>query len=61
MRQVTREEFHKAVLTLNVHPQIVGSWPYTSVFKTPTGEEKGRIEQFYPEGSGLTENRYFIA
>ena len=60
MREVTREEFHKTVLTLNVHPQIVGNWPYTSIFKTPSGQEKGRIEQFYPEGAGLPQSRYLL-
>ena len=62
MLEVTREEFHKTVLTLNVHPQIVGNWPYTSIFKTPSGQEKGRIELFYPEGrtAGLTESRYLL-
>jgi hypothetical protein len=62
MREVTREVFHQAVLTLNVHPSIVGNWPYTSIFKTPSGQERGRIVEFYPDGmtAGIPEKRYLL-
>ena len=62
MREVTKEVFHQEVLTLNVHPQIVRNWPYTSIFKTPSGQERGRIELYFPDGrtAGLTESRYLL-
>lgn len=43
-RQVTRCEFFAMIGPQNVHPQIMGPYPYTSIFKTPNGLEVGRID-----------------
>ena len=42
-RTVTEGEFFKAVGQVNCHPSIVGSYPYTSEFKTPGGAIVGKI------------------
>ena len=44
MQQVSEVEFWAAINKLDVHPQIIGSYPYTSLFKTRSGETKGIIE-----------------
>jgi hypothetical protein len=33
VRQVSKDEFYKAVGPLNVHPNIVTGWPYTSEWR----------------------------
>lgn len=45
MRQVTEEEFYHIVNAnkLDVCPQIVGKYPYTSIFKYRDGREFGRV------------------
>lgn len=60
MNEVTKEQFFAAINLLNVHPSPEGRWPYTSVFKTPYGEAKGKIVDYLPEGSGLTKSRYYL-
>jgi hypothetical protein len=46
MYEVTKEEFYKRMGPLNVHPQIVGQYPYTSIFRDQrTMQEVGRIEE----------------
>ena len=59
-REVSKDEFHAAIGGQNVHPQIVGKWPYTSLFKTPYGEVWGKIVGYLPEGSALSKNRYYL-
>lgn len=62
-REVTQDEFFKAIGPLDVHPCPVGPYPYTSVFRTQLGVEHGRIvsEYEHPElGCGLTKDRYYL-
>lgn len=51
MTEVSKDDFYEAIGKLNVHPQIVGKYPYTSIFKDPGGVEHGRID---------AEGRYFL-
>ena len=60
MQEVTKEEFYKVIGKLNVHPYPVGNYPYTSIFKTPEGYERGRAVDYYPEGEALTKTRYYL-
>jgi hypothetical protein len=60
MREVTHAEFFKAIGPQNVHPHVGGSWPYYSLFKTPHGDVRGKIEGYLPEDSGMPESRYFL-
>ena len=59
-REVSKDEFFRA-MNQNVHPQPVGPWPYTSLFKTPHGDVRGKIVDYMPENSGLPESRYYVA
>lgn len=45
MRKITGSEFWQHVMEakIDVHPSIVGKYPYTSIFKTRDGVEVGRI------------------
>lgn len=60
MREVTKDEFFKAMGPLDVTPCPQGNWPYTSLFKTRSGQVRGVIEKFLPEGSGLEQSRYLL-
>lgn len=61
-REVTKDEFYKAIGPLDVHPRIQGPYPYTSVFLTPQRHEVGRIVSAYEKGrsAGLTQDSYFL-
>lgn len=59
-KQVTREEFFAAIGPQNVHPCPVGPYPYTSVFKTPAGHERGRIVETMQEGKAHPSAAYFL-
>ncbi len=59
-REVTKDEIFKAIGPLNVHPRPTGEWPYTSHFQTPSGEIRGTIEHYLPEGSALPKSRYWL-
>lgn len=61
MKRVSKEEFYSTVGPLNVHPCPVGNYPYTSLFKTPTREVKGKIVESLPEGKAIPVSEYFIA
>jgi hypothetical protein len=61
MEQVTKTAFFAAIGKQNVHPSIVGNWPYTSVFKTPGGHVVGQIVSVVPEGKALAVSTYFLA
>lgn len=64
MKQVSKDEFYKAVGPLDVHPNIVTKWPYTSewrlqndiartlIGKTVLREERGHVltEYFLVKG-----------
>ena len=58
-REVSKDNFYRA-MNQNVHPQIIGNFPYTSLFKTPLGEVRGKVVGYFPEGSALAENRYYL-
>lgn len=60
MREVTKDEFFADIGKRNVHPTPTGDWPYTSIFKTPEGHERGRIVDYLPEGQALTASRYYL-
>ena len=60
MREVSKEEFFKVIGPKNVHPTILGNWPYTSDFRSPDGKSHGRIENRMKPNSGLTEAHYFL-
>lgn len=60
-KEVTKDEFYKAIGNQDVHPTIINSrWPYTSHFKTRAGRIVGAIESYLPEGSGLEKSRYLL-
>ena len=58
--EVSREQFYRIVGKKNVHPRIVGKWPYTSLFQDPHGMVHGKVEGFIPEGQALAESRYWL-
>lgn len=65
MRKVTIEEFYRKIERLNVHPQIQGSWPYTSLWKLQGYQDSGRIvgksvAVFDNGRNGLTHNEYYL-
>lgn len=59
-REVSKNEFFKVIGPQNVTPYPEGNWPYTSHFKTPSGIVRGKIVNFLPEGSALTQSRYLL-
>lgn len=59
-RDVSMDEFFSVIGPMDVHPYPQGKWPYTSLFKTRSGFVVGKAEDFLPEGSGLTETRYWL-
>jgi hypothetical protein len=65
MRKVTGEEFYRKIGPLNVHPQIQGSWPYTSLWKLTGHSDSGRIvgksvDVFTNGVNGLTHTEYYL-
>ena len=63
MREVTKEKFYGPIYAtnLNVHPSIVGNYPYTSVFRflqNPNAQPYGKIADAVEDG--LFRKRYFI-
>lgn len=65
MRKVTTEEFYRKVGPLNVHPQIQGSWPYTSLWKLLGYSDNGRVvgksvDVFDNGKNGLTHTEYYL-
>ena len=58
--EVPKDGFYRGIGKQNVHPHPVGSWPYTSEFKTPSGEVRGKVEGYLPAGSALPKNRYYL-
>lgn len=59
-REVSMDEFYRHIGPQNVHPTPTGPWPYTSMFKTPSGDVRGKTEGYLPDGSRLPKNRYFL-
>jgi hypothetical protein len=42
LKKVSQVEFFAMIGQRDCHPQIVGPYPYTSIFKSPSGAEYGR-------------------
>jgi hypothetical protein len=59
-REVSKDEFFKAIGSQDVHPSPVGPWPYTSLFKTRSGDVRAKIVNTIPEGAGLPVSRFFL-
>jgi hypothetical protein len=59
-QEVSQQDFYRGIGPQNVHPLIVGPWPYTSLFRAPSGEVRGKVVDFLPEDSSLTESRYYL-
>lgn len=60
MNEVSQSDFFVAVGKTNCHPTVLGSYPYTSSFRTPYGAEVGRIVNEIPDGAALPVSRYFL-
>lgn len=60
MKEVTKDEFYRVIGPQNVTPYPTGDWPYLSLFKTPSGEVRGKTEAFIPEGQALEQKRYWL-
>lgn len=60
-REVSEDEFYDAIGPQNVSPMIVrGSFPYTSVFVTPDGQQRGKAIDYRTAGGGTIEKRYML-
>ena len=59
-KEVSEFVFWYRIKDLNVHPKILGRYPYVSSFRTPDGVEQGRMEPKTPEGGGAVQYRYLI-
>lgn len=61
-KEVTKDEFWKAVGSLNVHPYPEGKYPYTSYFKFPDGSVFGKKVGYFPGGieTAFPEARYYL-
>lgn len=61
-KEVSMNEFYRDIGPReNLSVSIVNSkWPYTSVFKTNSGEICGKIEGYLPPGSGLEAKRFLL-
>ena len=63
--QVTKDQFFAAIGKCNVHPRIVGSWPYRSEWRLQAGDRRligvSQEEPKAPEHpNGLTETIYYL-
>ena len=58
-KEVTKDEFY-AAMTGDVHPTIEGKYPYWGFFQTPGRIKRGLYVGYYPENSGLAENKYYL-
>ena len=60
-REVSKDTFFAAIGPLNVHPQIQpGPWPYTSLFKLPSGRVMGKTVNFLPPGEALPKTSFWL-
>lgn len=58
-REVTYEEFFAAMGPLNVHPRIVGPWPYVSQWTMQDGSRRiVGMSEVIPRGEGDGHRRY---
>ena len=65
MRKVTQQEFYLAIGNKNVHPQIQGKYPYTSLWKGLEYQTRdtvyGKTVDVFKNGvNGLTETEYWL-
>jgi hypothetical protein len=60
VKEVTKEEFYKAIGPRDCHPHIEGPYPYTSIYYTPSRVEVGRIVDAMLEGGGMPVSSYFL-
>lgn len=63
--EVSKDDFYGYIcgLRINVHPRIVGSFPYTSEFRVVGGISEpivGKQVDYYPEGSRLVRTKYYL-
>lgn len=56
--EVERHEFYKLIGPLDVHPKIIGEFPYTSLFKNKNGAVKGIAVD--SKVNGLLITRYYL-
>jgi hypothetical protein len=56
--EVSKDAFYAAMVG-NVHPRIVGSWPYTSLFETPDRDLRGKIVGTLTQ-PGTATSRYYL-
>lgn len=56
--RVNSEQFWRVIAPLDVHPKMLGQYPYLSVFETPDGKERGRIEASFVAGRVV--NTYYL-
>jgi hypothetical protein len=60
MKKVSKKEFFEYINPLDVHPKIVGNFPYTSIFETRSRQEVGRIVETKKEGKYPHKKEYFL-
>lgn len=62
MREVTRDQFCKMIGPLDVVSCIKGGYPYTHEFHMRSNRYDliGKVVGYYPDGSALADNKYFI-
>lgn len=60
MKEVSEREFYAFVGPLDVSPMPVGDFPYTSIFKTRSGNEVARIVESFGDVVRIKRN-YYIA
>lgn len=63
MKEVTKEAFWSRLYNekRDMHPFIVGNYPYTSIFKYKDGNICGKIVGHIPDGKALPVSIYFLA
>ena len=60
MREVTMDEFYAVIGPQNVSPNPTGPYPYTSLWRTPSGEIRGKTVGYIPDGSALASKRFYL-
>lgn len=60
MKKVSKKEFWDHINKLDVHPSIVGPFPYTSIFKHRDGRETGKIVETKESGKYPYKKEYFL-
>lgn len=58
--ETSKDEFYRIIGPQNVSPDPQGRWPYTSVYKTPNGDVRGKVVGFIPDGTALASKRYYV-